>query len=160
MAENDVGAGVWVKRIVLGLLAVASFCLIVAGGIFYVWIIADWLQDSDGFTGLQMIAWFVGLVAAAVIGVGLLLVGLVFRFLDWEYAPRASLVLSIISVCFVIHTYLVFSTINSNADSIELVVLQGGCMLGLLLVWLPPFLHWMFARTRPASPAIELPKAP
>lgn len=123
VATDTEGSPNWIGWIMMALLALLGLACIVSGGIFYVWIFADWLQGSGGFTGLQVIGWIVGLIAAAVIGVGLALAGLFLRFLSWAHAPLASLVLSIVSTGFILMTYLVYSDTGHETDSIEIVLL-------------------------------------
>lgn len=157
MADTNETTGVWVGRIALGLLAVLSLACIVTGGIFYFWVVGDYLQDDSPFVGLQMLGWILGLMAAGVVMAGFLLAGLLFRFLPWSHAPLASLILSIVSVFFVIATYLVFSDTGNGDNSIEVVLLQGACIVCLIVVALPPFLHW--ARAKPKPVAVDPPGA-
>jgi hypothetical protein len=138
----------WVRWVGLGVLGVLSLACIVTGGIFYGWIFADWMQGSGGFRGLQMIGWLVGLAAAAVIGAGLVFAGLFLRFLPWVHAPLASLLLAVVSAGFILFTYLVYSDTGNGGDSIEVVLLQAGCIIGLFIGPLPPFLHWLLAKRR------------
>lgn len=157
MADTNETTGVWAGRIALGLLAALSLACIITGGIFYGWVVGDYLQDDSPFVGLQMLGWILGLMAAGVVMAGFLLAGLVFRFLPWQQAPLASLGLSIVAVLFIIATYLVFSDTGHGGDSIEVVLLQGACILCLIIVALPPFLHW--ARAKPMPVTIEPPGA-
>jgi hypothetical protein len=145
----------WLRWSVLGLLALLSLACIGAGGFLYVWIVADWLQSHSSFSGLQMIGWMAGLIAAAVVGVGFLFAGLFLRFLQWPHAPLASLLLAVFSAGFIIVTYQVFSDTGNGSDSIEVVLLQGACIAGLFAIALPPFLHWLLARRRSLATAVS-----
>lgn len=142
MTDTDDKTGLRAGKILLSVLAVLSIVLILSGGFFYVWIVADYLQDDSPFVGLQMLGWIFGLFSAGVISLGLLLAGVLFRLMS---RPRASLGLAIAAIAFVIVTYLVFSDI-SESDRVERMILQGACILYLFLIALPPFLHWVRAK--------------
>ena len=148
---NDT-AGAWAGWLVLGLLGTLSAIFILPAGFLYIWILADYLQAAKPFEGLNMIGWIAGVICAALIGTGLIVPGIMFRLMAWRRAPLASLVLAIISVLFVMLTYVVYSDTANGSDSIEVVMLQAGCIIGLLVVALPPFLHWSMAKTKPALP--------
>lgn len=152
MNDNEDTMGLWAGRVVLGLLALSSLACILSGGFFYVWIVAEYLEDGGPWTGLQMIAWLIGLVAAGVVALGFVIGGIALRLFPSPQAPLASLGLAIVAVGFVIVTYLVFSDTGHGSDSIEVVVLQGLCLVYLPLVPLPPFLHWLRARPDTAAP--------
>ena len=85
----------------------------------------------------------------------LIIFGLMLRLLDWRRAPLASLVLAVLGTGFIIATYLIFSDTNTTSDSIEVVFLQGCCIVLLLLVALPPFLHWAMAKPQSLPPPLE-----
>lgn len=151
MAYTHDRTNLWAGRILLGVLALLSLALVVSGGFFYAWIVADYLEDGSPFTGLQMLGWMLGLLAAGVVSVGLVLAGVLFRLVPWSRAPLASLGLAMTSVAFVILTYLVFSDTGNGRDSIEILALRGACIMNLLLVALPPFLHWVRAKPKPVA---------
>jgi hypothetical protein len=65
--------------------------------------------------------------------------------------PLASLSLAILSAGFLIATFLIYSRTGNGADSFEVVLLQGLCILGLFILSLPPFLHWWFAKPKTSS---------
>ena len=144
--------GLWAGRLLLGLLAALSLACILSGGILYGWIVTDYLAGVGPFIGLQLLGWMIRLVAAAVVSVGLLIAGIVLRLVSWSHAPLASLGLAIIAVAFVMLTYLVFSDTGNGNDSFEVVALQGACILCLILIALPPFLHWARAKPVPSQP--------
>lgn len=135
-------------RILLGVLALLSAICIISGGFFYAWIVADYLQDDSPFVGLQKLGWVFGLFSACVISIGLLLAGMLFRLMPRPRAPRASLCLAIAALAFLIVTYMVFSDLGDDSDRVEIVGLQGACVLYLFLIALPPFLHWWKAKPR------------
>jgi hypothetical protein len=150
--EHDT-AGLWAARLVLGLLAILSLVCIAPAGFLYIWIVADYLQAGRPFSGINMIGWVFGLICAASIGAGVILAGVMLRLMAWSRAPLASLGLAVVSVLFIMLTYFVFSDTGNGSDSIDIVMLQAGCILGLLVAALPPFLHWSMARPKPALPA-------
>jgi hypothetical protein len=151
LTDNDDKTGLWAGRLLLGLLALLSAAFMVSGGFFYGWVVADYLQYDSPFTGLQMLGWMLGLFAAGVVSVGLLLAGVLFRLMPWSRAPLASLALAMTAVGFVILTYLVFSDTGHGGDSIEVVVLRGVCIIYLFVIALPPFLHWVKAKPEPVA---------
>lgn len=152
MTTTDDKTGLWAGRILLGLLALLSLACILSGGFFYGWVVSDYLQDDKPFAGLQMLGWILGLLAAGVVSVGMLLAGVLFRLMPWSRAPLASLGLAILAVSFVMLTYLVFSDTGNGGNSIEVVALRGVCIVYLFLIALPPFLHWLRAKPTPAIP--------
>ena len=153
LANDNDTAGAWAGWLVLGLLATMSAIFILPAGFLYIWILADYLQAGKPFEGLNMIGWVAGVICAGLIGAGLILPGIMFRLMAWPRAPLASLVLAVLSVLFVMLTYVVYSDTGNGSDSIEVVMLQAGCIIGLLVVALPPFLHWSMAKPKPALPA-------
>ncbi|MDB5522678.1 MAG: hypothetical protein JWM58_441 [Rhizobium sp.] len=159
MTENNVGTGVWLIRILFGLWALVSIACIMTGGSAWGYGIARWAEDHYLFKGWGMIDWIVGLFGGGIVAAGLLLAGFFFRFLSWNKAPLASLGLAVVSVAFLIATFLIYSQTGNADDSNEVVLLQGICILGLFVLALPPFLHWMLARPRPASATTKIPRA-
>lgn len=129
-------------------------CLVI-GGAPYAYVLSDWIDHGYVFNTIEMaVDWIFGLIGAGLIAVGLVLFGIVLRL---ARSPLGSLILSIIAAAFLIATFLVYSRTGNAPDSIEVVMLEGLCIVGLLAAALPPFLHWLLAR-RPA-PAADLPKA-
>jgi hypothetical protein len=148
VADATDTAGIWAGRVALGIFAMLSLvCVILGGGVFGASVEA-WYESHDGLKDL--LSWIFGLTGAAVVASGLLFAGLAFRFMRWGGAPMLSLLLSILSAGFVIFTYSVFSKTGHPDDSIEIVFLRGMCIVLLLIVALPPFLHWLLARRKPA----------
>jgi hypothetical protein len=148
VAQGTDTAGIWAGRVALGIFAMLSLICIILGGSVFGASVEAWYQSHDGLQDL--LSWIFGLAGAAVVAAGLLFAGLAFRFMRWNGAPMLSLLLSILSAGFVIFTYSVFSTTGNPDDSIEIVFLQGICIVLLLVVALLPFLHWLLARRKPA----------
>jgi hypothetical protein len=147
MTESGVAPTDWPRVIVVGILGLIGVAAIVAGSILYFWIIADYIEaGAVPFAGFQLLGWIVGLISAGVMAVGLIILGVALRLIDWRNAPRASLVLAIVSVLLDMLTYGVFSNTGHGPNSVEIVLLQGACILALFLVPLPPFLHWLWAK--------------
>lgn len=143
--------------ILIAILVVPGLCLLFFGGLIYFTVVDGWAGSRGGFSGAEgAIGWLFGMGAAAAMATGLLLVGISFRLLRTRWAPLASLGLAVLSAGFVILTYYVFSDTNTSVDSIEIVFLQGSCIVLLLIVALPPFLHWAMAKpaatTAPTEP--------
>ena len=147
----------WLIWTLLGLMAGISLALAGAGGTLWVDAVGTWSDHDYLFSGWQMLDWFFGLIGAAMVGIGLLVAGLVLRFVPWARASLASLVLSIVALVFNLGTYGIFSRIQSGLHSLDLLILQSGCVLGLFIVVLPPFLHWLHAK--PAGSAAMPPRA-
>jgi hypothetical protein len=143
-------------KIALGVLVVFSLACILTGGTPYVMAIQSWAEHDHLFTGFLLIDWLVGLLGGAVIAVGLLIAGLVLRFLRWNRAPLASLMLSIMSTSFILTTFLIYSMTGNADDSVEVVVLQALCILGLFVIPLPQFLHWLLARRKIAPAPLKV----
>lgn len=150
MAEtNDVPASL-AKWILLAVLAVIGLGLIVPAATVYMMVVSEWADSSHGFHGIDgAVGWLFGLCAAAAIAAGLLVLGIMIRLLHWPWAPLASLGLAVVSTGFIIATYLVFSDTGNGSDSIEVFVLMVCCIILLLAVALPPFLHWALAKPKP-----------
>lgn len=144
----------WILLVVLG---AVSLGLLLPGGFVYLTVLSEWAERSSGFTGIEgAIGWLFGLCAAGAIAAGLIIAGVMLRLARWDRAPLASLCLAVLSVAFIIATYFIFSDTNKSANSIEVVFLQGCCILALLAVALPPFLHWVM--TKPQPTITETPK--
>lgn len=147
MADNQDRVGTGARIALLVILGVVALVVLIPGITVYWMVIEDWAADGRGFHDIDgAINWFFGVCAAIAIAAGLIIVGVMLRLLSWRRATLASLVLSIASVGFIIATYWVFSDTNTSSDSIEVVILQGCCIVMLLLVALPPFLHWALAK--------------
>jgi hypothetical protein len=153
----DDAVGTSARWILLAVLGVIGLGLILTGGAVYGAVVQEWAGSAHGFHGIDgVVGWLFGLCAAGAIAVGLIMIGLCLRLMRWSRAPLASLLLSIFSVAFIIATYTVFSDTNTTDDSIEVVFLQVCCIVLLLVVALPPFLHWLL--TKPQAPLTETPK--
>lgn len=158
MAEtNDVPASL-AKWILLAVLAVISLGLILPGATVYMMVVSEWAESSNGFHGIEgAVGWLFGLCAAAAIAAGLVIFGIMIRLLHRQWAPLASLGLAVIATGFIVATYLVFSDTGNGSDSIEVFFLMVCCIILLLAVALPPFLHWALAKPEPV--VIEPPGA-
>jgi hypothetical protein len=156
MAENVEEKISVLRMVALITLALVSLACLIAGGTPYVMAIQTWADHGHVFQGFELIDWLVGLIGAAIVAVGLVVAGIILRLLPWKHAPFAGLLLSIASAGFLIATFVIYSQTGNGENSIEVVLLQGLCILGLFVIALPPFLHWLFARRRPSA---DLPKA-
>lgn len=146
--EDKVGTGA--KIVLLVVLGIVALVLALPGAIVYGAVVEDWAGDPRGFHDIDgAINWLFGICATGAIAAGLIIIGVMLRLLRWRQAPLASLALSVSSTAFIIATYLIFSDTNTTPGSIEVVFLQGCCIVLLLLVALPPFLHW--AMSKPES---------
>jgi hypothetical protein len=143
--------GTSARWILLAVLGIAGLGLLIPGGLVYLTVIGEWADSSNGFSGIEgAIGWLFGLCAAAAIAAGLIIAGVMLRLAHWDRSPLGSLCLAVLSVGFIIGTYFVFSDTNTTENSIEVVFLQGCCIVALLTVALPPFLHWVMAKPQPA----------
>jgi peptidoglycan/LPS O-acetylase OafA/YrhL len=143
MAVNEDKVGTGAKIAVLVVLGIVALVFALPGAIVYWAVVEDWAGDPRGFHGIDgAINWLFGVCATGAIAAGIIIIGVMLRLLRWRRAPLASLALSVLSTAFIIATYLIFSDTNTSPDSIEVVFLQGCCIVLLLLVALPPFLHW------------------
>lgn len=145
------GGTVGVILVIMGLI-----CLSV-GGTPFSFVLSEWIAHGYVFENIEMaFDWVFGLIGAGIIALGLVFFGIFLRIVRW---PVGSLLLSIIAAGFLLATFLIYSRTGNPPDSIEIVILEGLCILGLFVVALPPFLHWLLARRR-AAVAGNLPKAP
>jgi hypothetical protein len=143
MAVNEDKVGTGARIVVLVVLAIVAFVVTLPGAIVYWAVVEDWAGDPRGFHGIDgAINWLFGVCATGAIAAGLVIGGVMLRLMRWRQAPLASLALSVLSTAFIIATYLIFSDTNTTSNSIEVVFLQGGCIVLLIIVALPPFLHW------------------
>lgn len=135
------------RVVLLGVLAFFALGFALPGGAVYLDVVDGWAGSPRGFHGIEgAVDWIFGVSAAAAVAVGLIIGGVAVRFLPWRHAPLASLLLSVLSTGFVIATYLVFSDTGTDPGSIEVVFLRVVCLAMLVLVALPPFLHWAMAK--------------
>jgi hypothetical protein len=145
MDESRDRIGSSIQAVLLGVLAFFALGLALPGGAVYLSVVDDWAKDPRGFHGIEgAVGWVLGVGAAIAIAIGLIFGGVALRLLPWRRAPLASLALAIASTGFVIATYLIFS---SSTNSLETLFLQVVSIAMLILVSLPPFLHW--AMTKP-----------
>jgi len=159
MTDRDPAGRPWLIPILFGLMGAVSLGCIVTGAIPYGYAIDQWAGDGYIFKGWGLLDWLIGMMGAGLIDVGLLIAGFFFRFIGWHRAPLASLCLSVVSVVFILTTYLIYTQTSDSDRDIDTLILQGTGALSLLIVSLPPFLHWMSAsRTLPiAAPATASP---
>lgn len=156
MAENQDRVGTGARIAVLVILGIVALTFLAPGVVVYWAVVEDWAGDSRGFHDIDgAINWLFGVCAAAAIAAGLIVVGVMLRLLSWRRATLASLALAVLSAGFIIATYWIFSDTNTSSDSIEVVFLQGCCIVLLLLVTLPPFLHWALAKPEQNLPPVE-----
>jgi hypothetical protein len=156
MDDSNDRVGSAARIVLLGVLLFFALGLALPGGVVYLTVVDEWAASSRGFYGIEgAVGWLFGVCAAAAVAVGLIIGGIVIRLLLWRHGPLASLVLSILSTGFIIATYLVFSDTNTSPDSIEVVLLRVFCLAMLVLVALPPFLHWAMAKPVPAPATPE-----
>lgn len=152
--EDKVGSAA--RVILLAVLAFFALGLALPGAAVYLTVIDEWSHSPRGFHSIEgAIGWLFGIIATGAIAIGLILAGIMLRVLRWQRAPLASLVLSIVAVGFVIVTYLVFSDTDTTPNSIEIVFLQAASLAMLVLVALPPFLHWAMAKPIAADAPTE-----
>ena len=143
--QDKVGSGA--RIVLLVILGIVALVLALPGAIVYWVVVEDWAGDPRGFHDIDgAVNWLFGVCATGAIAAGLVIIGVMLRLLRWRRAPLASLALAVLSTGFIIATYLIFSDTNTTPDSIEVVFLQGCCIVLLLIVVLPPFLHWAFAK--------------
>lgn len=155
MAEHQDKVGSGARIALLVILGVVALVLAAPGAIVYWLVVEDWAGDAGGFDDIDgAINWLFGICATGTIAAGIVVIGIMLRIVRWKQAPLASLVLAVLSTGFIMATYMIFSDTNTTSDSIEVVLLQGGCILLLLLGALPPFLHWAMAKPEsfPAPP--------
>ena len=158
--NQETGSGnAWLLWALFGLMALVSLACIGTGGTVWAYGIQTWADHGHVFSGWQMLDWFVGLLGATLAGVGLLIAGFLFRFVRWQKAPLASLVLSILSLAFILGTYAIYSQSQSDMESADMILLQAGSFVGLFLVVLPPFLHWNMAKQGHQTAAATSPPA-
>jgi hypothetical protein len=141
--------GIWAGRFIIGLLMVLSLACIIPGGFLYGWVISEELVFDAPFIELQLFGWTLGLLSSALIGVGLFIAGIALRLSDAPQARLASLILSLLALGFIILTYAIFSETYGFEGPRDM--LRIGCIVYLLVVVAPPFLHWSSAP--PATPS-------
>ena len=156
MAENQDKVATGARIVLLVILGIVALTFLAPGVIVYGAVVEGWAGNSRGFHDISgAINWLFGVCATGAIAVGLVVVGVMLRLLAWSRAALASLVLAVLSAAFIIATYWIFSDTDTSSDSIEVVFLQGYCIVLLLLVTLPPFLHWALAKPAQLSPPME-----
>jgi hypothetical protein len=146
MAEQSTERGTWLIWMLFGIMGAISLACIGTGGSAWGYAIMTWIEHDYLFSGWGMLDWFVGLLGATLVGVGLLIAGFFFRFIQWRRAQAGSLAVSILSLAFILGTYAIFSQTQDGINTVDIIILQAGCLLGLFIVVLPPFLHWYMVR--------------
>lgn len=152
MGENQDTAGNIARGIVLAVLAFLALGVALPGAIVYLNVVDAWADGPRGFHGIEgAVDWIFGVIAAVAIAAGLAVAGIILRLLRWRRAPLAGLCLAVLGAGFIIVTYLIFSDTGTTPDSIEVVFLQVASLILLVIVALPPFLHWAMARPEPLA---------
>jgi hypothetical protein len=132
----------WLLIAALVILAIAAVAAIGFGAIFYTIAIEKWIDDGFTFKGWGIFDWLAGLIGAGIIHAGLLLAGLALRFSWLAFRARASLILAIVTVPYILLTYTMLVSPMEATDYAEQAFLLAGAILSLAVLTLPPFLVW------------------
>ena len=152
MAEHQDTVGSGARIAVMVILGIVALVLTVPGALVYWSVVEDWAGDPRGFRDISgVVNWLFGMCAAGAVAAGIVFIGVILRLLRWRRAPLAGLCLATLGAGFIIATYLIFSDTGTTAESIEVVFLQVASLILLVIVALPPFLHWALARPEPPA---------
>ncbi len=139
--------------VLLGLLIIAAFLI----GSYVFWAaLLIWIEGGRTFLN-GFADWLYGLLGAAILLVAMLFSGIFLRFMIWPKAPMVSFAISILSVLFIFSCYFIFSGYwrffdGSNPD--DEVVGRLIVIFSLVVVSLPPFLHWRSTRNAWLKPIL------
>lgn len=132
----------WLLIVAIVLLAIVAVAAIGFGAIFYTIALEKWIDDSSAFQGWGIFDWLAGLIGAGLIHAGLLLAGLALRFSWFPMRAKASLILAIVTVPYILLTYAMLVSPLAITDQAEQAFLLVGAVLSLAVLTLPPFLVW------------------
>lgn len=137
------------KPALLTLLGVIVLIVAAGGSFFFGLAIYIWQGNDLSFSGLWgAFAWAMGMLGTGLLLLSLTLSGISLRFMAWANAPMASLALSCLSAAFILTCYWLFLYgLESADDPIGNMILRGIGVFCFLIVSLPPFLHWLWARS-------------
>ena len=133
-----------VIRIVLAVICLlpAVIGLLTIGAIFIAFVYEGFLFKSSDEVWMQL---FIGL-AAVLILLPAIVIGIILRYARWNRAPSASLVLAIIiGGTGALSTGMLQTTVVSG-DFESYLMLMFFSVAGIVVGALPPFLHWWNAR--------------
>lgn len=115
----------------------------IVGLIAFSMLLGDWLHNGFqfdrspySFTSLILIA------AESGVCFSVLAVGIILRYARWKAAPTASLVLAILSAVVIVVGYQLMIDCLGPEDTDDQQVAMVFSVLGLILISVPPLLHW------------------
>ncbi len=146
--KSQIAKNSWVRptvMILLGMLIIANF---MGGGVIFGYGMLIWVENGFDFNNLGFFAWIFGMAGAGILLFSMLLLGVLLRVSRWPRAPLGGLVLSIFSTLFIFSCYWFFlQGLESFGNEVLIRIFQGLALFMLLVVSLPPFLHWRRARS-------------
>lgn len=115
-------------------------------------LIGMWL--SEGFRFNQSDVWILPVFvigAESFVGFSVLTIGIILRYARWRRAPAASLVLAILSAVVIVVCYQLLLDCLAADDTDDRQTALVFSILGLVIVSVPPLLHWWKAGKPPES---------
>ncbi|MFZ2100886.1 MAG: hypothetical protein WAU86_10015 [Oricola sp.] len=125
---------------ILGILFLAPGA---CGGLFFGAALAEWLGNGFSFGGgpENYTGAFV-IFAAPGILLSVLLLGILLRYLKWDAAPKASLVLAVVATGTAILSFAILFGGGNTVTVEDKILLFVACLAGFATAALPPFFHW------------------
>jgi hypothetical protein len=115
----------------------------IIGLVVFATLVGEWLQE--GFQFKQSDLWLMPLFligAESCICFSVLTIGVVLRFARWKRAPMASLVLVVLTAAVIVLGYQLMLDCLQPDDTEDRQLALVFAVIGLIVVAVPPFLHW------------------
>ncbi len=129
--------------LIFWLLATVALAALLAGSFLFVYSLAQWFANGHSFQGLNgAFDAIVGLFGSLAIVAAFFVIGILLRFARWQKAPQASLALCIVAAGFIIIAFVMFSGVLNSNFIAENSIAGILALLILLVIALPPLLHW------------------
>lgn len=143
MDEAKSGTANWLGPVTFWFCAALAL-LALLGGLFVFFIsLSAWFNNDHSFQGLDgAFDAIIGFFGSAAILASFLMIGILLRFAHWQKAPQASLALCIVATGFIFIAFVMYSGVLNSNFIVENGIVGILALLTLLVVALPPLLHW------------------
>jgi hypothetical protein len=140
-------------RIILGIIFLLPGA---CGSLFFGAAVVEWVGNSFAFnSGAENFTPVAAFIGAGSIMLSVVLIGILLRFAVWRHAPMASLVMAIGSAILIVLNHRMLATPIADASGDTIFQETGASLLALVVVSLPPFLHWWKSRGKTGEPVNE-----
>lgn len=153
MADATTPEPDWLRLGLMVFFWLLALAALLFGLSLFAYSISQWLDDGGQFLGLDgFFDALIGLIGAGACSAGLLASGVLLRFSRLAAAPRLSLAVSIAGAALVLSSYGLYAGTLSDEASGPKALLLVLASISLVVLSVPPFLHWRSAKVGRGNP--------